>query len=550
MREAAGSGFPMIFSQTSHARPSRVPTDSLLLLRRARISTAVLAGVLLGAPASAQESLEPGASSISGPGLTLEECRRLALEHNLSLQAQREALAAAGYLRAAEMGVFEPEVVISAESESNDRENTIEQTISQGTSFFSEENANYAAGLEGLTPTGARYRIGWSGRDIANNLRVRATDPFREQFQTFVGITVTQPLLKDFGLSATLARVRLASADEQIARQEFRRQLMIVVGAVETAYWDLYVAQQRRRLRQESTVAAERLLEGNRARVREGKMAEIELVEAQAGLAQRRSLASEAEHRHAEAVGRLKTLFAETDEHGRQWIVNDVLPEHGSLPDLDDLLTSAVSLHPEYLVRMRRAEQENIRVAYARNQRWPQVDLTASYGRNGLGGGLPGAWDDVIHRDYESWSVGVEVRVPITLGMRKRNEVRASEAKRREALLNLKAAEVEIANSLHTAYRRVESLRLVAESYEEVATAANRLLANERARLDEGQSDSRRVLEVENQYSDAAIAAVETAGEYQKARLELELATGRLLATRGLDIVPESSAPRSWLTWR
>jgi len=38
-------------------------------------------------------------------------------------------------------------------------------------------------------------------------------------------------------------------------------------------------------------------------------------------------------------------------------------------------------------------------------------------------------------------------------------------------------------------------------------------------RLAEGKTDSRRLLEVENQFSDAQVAALESRGEYEKARV-------------------------------
>lgn len=473
----------------------------------------------------------------------MADCRRLALSNNLMLRAQREALAAAGFLRQAELGVFEPEFVSTAAQEKNERENTIEQTISQGTSLFREENKTFSAGVEGLVPTGARYRIGYSDRDITNNLRLRPTDPFRSEYQSFLGVTVTQPLLKDAGLSSTMARLRLARGDEKIARQDFRRQMMLVLGAVETAYWDLYVAQERQRLRDESVSVADRLLAENRERVREGKMAEIELIEAEAGLAQRRSYASEAAQRYFDAIGRLKTLVAEPiDSAGWELRAADMLPAPQPLDAIEEALNTATMLHPEYLSRVHRAEQEKVRVAYARNQRWPQVDLKASYGRNGLGSGLKSAWGDIEHRDFDSWSIGVEVRVPILTGVRRRNELRASEAKQREALLNLKAAEIEIANNLHSARRKVESLLAVAANYEAVAEAGRRLLDSERSRLNEGKSDSRRLLEVENQFADAAIAALESRGEYEKARIEFELSSGRLLQARGVDLAMDKPA--------
>lgn len=484
---------------------------------------------------------EPTATLVASVPLSLEDCRRLALSHNLVLRAQRETLAAAGFLRAAELGAFEPELVAAASEEYNKRKNTVEQTISQGTTVFEEKNKLYSAGLEGFIPTGARYNIGYSVRDLNNNLRVLPTDPYRRQFQSFLGITLTQPLLKDIGFSSSMARLRLAREDEGIARQEFRRQMLVVVGSVESVYWDLYVAQQRLALRHASVVAAEQLLGENKERVREGKMAEIELVEAEAGLAQRRSAASEAMQQLVEISGQMRTLFAEpVDQPNFVLRASDAPSEVTPVPSVDAALTDSVTLHPEYLTRMHRVEQEKVRVAYARNQRWPQIDLKASYGQNGLGDDYKGAWSDIESRDHDSWSVGVEMRIPILMGVRQRNTVKAAQAHSRESLLNLKAAEVEIANNIFTAQRKVESLQAVAENYNEVAGAGERLLHNEQSRLTEGKTDSRRLLEVENQFSDAKIAALESRGEYEKARIAFEMACGRLLKTRGVDL---SDAP-------
>jgi len=478
--------------------------------------------------------------------LSLDECRRLALTHNLTLRAQREALLAAGFLRKAEMGAFEPELVASGAKEYNNRKNTIEQTISQGTTAFEEENKLYSAGIEGLSPTGARYNFGYSVRDLNNNLRVLPTDPFRRQFQSFLGVTVTQPLLKDAGLSSSLARLRLAKQDENIARQEFRRQMLMVIGSVESVYWDLFVAQERLALRTTSVTAADKLLGGNRDRVREGKMAEIELVEAEAGLAQRRSAASEATQHLVELSGRLRTLFAEpVDQPNFVLKASDTPPPAGPAPSINDALTDSVALHPEYLARLYRAEQEKVRVAYAKNQRWPQIDLKASYGSNGLGDDYHGAWGDIEQHDHNSWSVGVEMRLPLLLGIRQRNTLSAARAHGREALLNLKAAEVEIANNIFTAQRKVESLQSVASNYDDVAAAGQRLLKNEQDRFGEGKTDSRRLLEVENQYSDAQVAALESRGEYEKARVEFEMASGRLLKLRGLDLEDRAASKKS-----
>ena len=128
------------------------------------------------------------------------------------------------------------------------------------------------------------------------------------------------------------------------------------------------------------------------------------------------------------------------------------------------------------------------------------------------------------------------MRLPIGTGIRQRNELRAAEARKRGALLELKAAEVELANTILGTHRRVENLASVAGDFAAVAASSRRLLDSELARLDEGKSESRRVLEVESKLADAQIAELESRGDLARARIELDLASGRLLRERGLDL--------------
>jgi outer membrane protein TolC len=109
---------------------------------------------------------------------------------------------------------------------------------------------------------------------------------------------------------------------------------------------------------------------------------------------------------------------------------------------------------------------------------------------------------------------------------------------------------VEIANNIFTAERKVESLQSVAANYDDVAQAGQRLLKNEQHRLEEGKTDSRRLLEVENQFADAQVAALESRGEYEKARVEFEMACGRLLKLRGVDLAEKPPPEKYWATVR
>ena len=83
-----------------HMNPPILPFP--LPMRRFRPAFLLLAGLAAGVGLQARPK-EPAPAAVSPLAanlpLSLDDCRRLALAHNLVLRAQRETLASAGFLR-------------------------------------------------------------------------------------------------------------------------------------------------------------------------------------------------------------------------------------------------------------------------------------------------------------------------------------------------------------------------------------------------------------------------------------------------------------------
>ncbi len=484
-------------------------------------------GGLHGAEAPAEAAPAP---------LDLARCRQLVLAQNLAVQASRWGWQASVNLYRSEWGAFEPAAVGGVTRLQNERENTREQQISQNNVYFEEERKEYNAGVETALPTGGRVQFGYTLQDIYNNLRVRPDDPLDREYEGFLGASLVQPLLRNAGLGVALARLRLARAESEIAFQEFRKQLLLVMARAEIAYWSLYLAQEQERLGAESVTLAEKVLADNRARVGTGKMAELEVSQAQAGVAMRRTRVSEAHLKRIAAMDELRTFFAQACDSNTVALVATAQPAlDAARPDYVQGVRGALALHPDYLIRKHVVEQERVRVQYAGNQRWPQVDLKASYGLNGLGEDAGGAWDDISDNRYEAWSVGVELRLPLLGDTRARRELAAARCRRAQALVNLKQAEIEIVNSLDAAVRKVTGSRDQAANYKQVADFSRQVLETEMSRLEAGKSDSRKVLDVEDDLAEARQAELESIVRCQTALIEYESAAGDLLVKRQAD---------------
>lgn len=473
--------------------------------------------------------------------LALKEFLGLVLERNESLQIRSLEVRIAQKRLKAESGVFEPELLLGYDRVENKRENTAEQRRSSGVAVFEENNDIYTTGLEGLIPTGAKIRLGYTLRSLRNNLQDPAlgviyTNKPGEEYQSFAGISLTQPLLKNAWFSSTMANIRLAGLVGDVAFQEYRRQLMIVITTAEAAYWNLFLAQEQVRFFRESVRLSESLEKDNEERLRAGRGSELEVLEARSGVALRRTKLAEAEQKLFETAAQLSGLMSEVVNEAMPVMRATDAPKANPAPELADSGKAAFELNPDYLAQSKKLQQENIRVAYAKNQRLPQMDLKGSYGLNGLGSDPGSSWDDIAYGGYPSWSAGVELHLPLGGGIRSRNEFSAAKLRKEQALLMLKEIENQILNSITTTLRKLRTAENSVRDYEQIVAFNQNLLDTELKRLEAGKVNSQRVLEIDAALFESKNAVVDAKVQSERARLELELVQGSVLQERSMEL--------------
>ena len=442
----------------------------------------------------------------------------------------------------AEKGLFEPQAFGTAEYTDNHRPNNSQQQASLFTPLLNERNFNFESGLEFLTPSGAKLRVGSSLHDLHNNLQTRplfgsSGAHFEHEYETFVGGSVVQPLLKNFGPAVTLARIRLAAVSSDLAFQEYRRQLMLTVARSESAYWDLYLTQEQERISAESVATADAILTDNQNRLGVGKSAELEVLQAQAGVSERKARLGEAHRKLIEGATQLATLLSDSGA-----LTNQSL-RATDRPALTNVTTSRLELYerafasnPDYLTHKQQVLQDNIRLAYAKNQRLPQLDLKASYGLNGLGLSVQESFDRIQHSAFPTWSVGAETRFPLFGGYRERNELEAAKLTQKRGLLALKEAEVQVYNLVESTLQKSISLHDNVQSYQIVADFNQKLLQSQLDALQVGKIDSRTVLETEGKLADAKFATLDSLVQHRKSLIELGLVTGTILQNWNLEL--------------
>jgi len=250
----------------------------------------------------------------------------------------------------------------------------------------------------------------------------------------------------------------------------------------------------------------------------------------------RRSKLAEAEQKYFETTSQLLGFVAESASRDT-WIY--ATEEPGASQERATLSESGIlafELNPDYLTQLKRVNQEDIRLRFARNQRLPQLDFRGSFGLNGLGPTVDDSWEQAQTEDFPSWTAGVELRIPLGGGIKTKNELHAAKLSKQQAIVALSDLQTQILNAIENAIRKINSARSSIKNYQTVVNFNRDVLASEKERLAVGRVESRRVLEADANLFEARNSELEARVQAARGQLELELLQGSVLKERNFDV--------------
>jgi outer membrane protein len=470
--------------------------------------------------------------------LTLGSSVDQALTNNYALKSTETDLKIADRHFRGQKAYWEPALVLTAEQEENRKENTIQEELSMFTEVFEEENSEYSVAIEGLLGSGAKYRLGYTVSDLANNLTnltFREIAPFTSEYVSFAGINLVQPLLKNGGFTAARSKMKDARLAREIARQTLRRQKMLTIARTEIAFWNVLESDHILDLRAQSLEIAKSLVKDNESRLEQGKMAEMEVEQARVGAARRERLWLEAKAQRNDAVrGLMNAMGRQIGEE--QIVISDEegLPQVQAF-DPGNMMNMALERHPDMLIAVKEVELRDLRLAVAKNQRWPQMDLVGSYGLNGLGDSMTTSRQDVEDGEFESWSVGIVARLPLGGDRAAAAELKKARLEKTKALDNYKATETDVANALQTAVVKSSLLEKALTALDKEVAISKMALENEKVLLENGKSTSRRLLELEENLCGSRVERAKAGTALRRVLVQVDLSDGGMLVRRDLE---------------
>lgn len=364
-----------------------------------------------------------------------------------------------------------------------------------------------------VTPIGTQITMGWtkaSDKMDSTGLNSRSGLTF----------SVIQPLLRDGGVDAAMASVRIARLDEKINQLGLKSTVSQTVTDVILAYRAFLLAQEQERISRDALARAKELLAVNHALVASGRMAEVDVVQTESDVANQELAVEQAIN--AVDAARLVLLGKLALDLRTDIVPKERLAVQPVDIKLDRALAVATESHPDYLIQLIALERGKHGLGVAKNKRLWDVSVVA-------GSEITRAYPDSPKGRRNSYG-GVQVGIPLGDLSAEQAEVSAATALR-TAEVKLDDVRQQVEGQTRDAVRNVDARWRQHEIARRARDLASRKVEIEREKLRLGRSSNFQVLSFETDLRRAESTQLNAMIDYLNALTILDQQVGTTLDT-------------------
>ena len=483
---------------------------------------------------SALPPADPGETLVT---LTLQEAIDRSLQNNLDLQSARLMPEIQSYVMTSADAAFSPTL-----GGSIGYNNSSNQSISQldGGARTTTERGSVNLQLSQTLP--------WYGARLStsfNNSRTFTDNSFATRnpsYSSSMSLSSTQPLLSGLRTDNQRMALETQAIQQEITDIQLTGQIENISNEVRVAYWALRSTIEQIEIQRRSLEQAQQLLEDNRLRVTLGTLAEIELVQAEAQVANAEQglLNAEIQWRTQELILKRLLVGGRDDPLFEQTISPVDVPAIEEVEvDIDAAIERALLNRTDIRQLRQRYEISELNLDVTREDARPDLNLTASYSLLGVGGdlfsrsGLGGApellerggyvdgLNSLANFETPSLSLGLSFTYPIGMRSAKANVERAQLQLRQDEIA-LRSQDLGIATEVTNAGLAVENTFLQLEAARRSREAAERSTEAELVRFSVGASTNFQVVSSQNTLTSALLTELRAIINYTNAIAEFQ----------------------------
>jgi outer membrane protein TolC len=442
-------------------------------------------------------------------------------------------------------------------------------TLQTGTTALISNTSSGGLGWQQGFSTGTLISANLTASRLNTNSDRNVFNPYNT---SALGVNLTQPLLRGFGIQMNRRFIRIAKNNEKTSDLVFRQQLISTVAGVIRLYDDLVSWVADVAVRQQTLAIAQRLYEDNATHVREGTLAPVELTRAEADVASARQDLANSQGFEEQQELLLKTLLTRRGTADPAIRTAHLIPTTPiEVPDKEpvrpdaDLIEAAFRNRPELEAARLQIQNAGFALEGSRNNVLPELNLVASAQNAGLAGtsnpgvvstvpagggttllpsssitpaetgGLPTGLAQLFTGRFPSYSVGVQFTFPL------RNRLALADLARDEMIsrqwqVSYQQMQNQIRLEVEAALVAVTRLRTAYDAAVLARALQEQSLRIEMERYQNGLSTPFLVMQYQGQVAQARSSEVGVRDQYVTAKTALERAVGDILENHNVSI--------------
>jgi outer membrane protein TolC len=482
--------------------------------------------------------------------LTLDAALALSVKKNLGVEVSRYEPAIAEQEMKGAWGAYDP--TLSANTGYQLMESPRTAFAGAGDSKDQTRIISAGSSLIGLLPyIGATLGVELETSRSKGNFSFESLSP---KYESSIFLTAKIPLLRGLIWNEPWTQVKVSKIGYFASVDGFTEAVMDITESTINIYWKLVADREQMGVAVKSLETAQALLGQTQTQFEVGVVSKVEVVEAEAGVADRE----------------FKLIVAQnTFENSGDALIDAVLgrelkattnfrlepaddPENYEIRDVnvERAVATAFKNLPELSRADRAIEQREVQLKFAKNSRLPQFDIDARYGyvnKSGdanppntppasLLGSYRKSYNDMFMDDgFENYSVVGTFSIPIPNRTARRNVTRGEIDLRRARSLKSRTVQ-DVILDVRSAARGILAAARGIEAAERRRLAAAEQLRAERIRLEHGESTPFEVLQRESDLVDAESQKIAALQAYRASDARLERAQGTILESYRIQI--------------
>jgi len=402
-------------------------------------------------------------------------------------------------------------------------------------------------------PTGLSLSFSFNNaRQTTNSIFTNLSPVLSSQYR----IGLQQELLAGFGFGPNLRYLRIARNNKKISDIAFKDQVIATVTQIEDMYWDLVSAYEQTQVNEQSSAFAQQTLENARKQLKLESIPEMDVLRAEAEVSRRDQDLTVART----SLQLQETLMKNAITKSLDDPILEAMPvvptdrmeavQAQAIPPIQDLISGALHGRPELAESDVDLVNRQISRRAARNALLPSLSLVGFYSGSGLAGQLNplckgctsnvpvdfgGALSDTFNNSSPDYYVGLNLNIPLRNRVAKADQYR-SELEYRQAELRMEQLKKQVRIEVRNAQYSVEQTAARVQAAHKARDLAQRSFEITRKEQDLGAGSSYQTLSAQRDLALAELDLVNAITVYEKAKVELDRATGTTLEHNGIQL--------------